>query len=126
MECTAIRRPAVSAMPPDSLVEASPAYVYPEKSAAFMQHSAASYFQENFSRCTPSCRHSMQFALQRATTQFVLKYCSEKFPPLEYLGQKSCNLRACSPKHLTKAEVEIPLLFQLSEKHRDRLRCCGL
>ena len=49
-----------------------------------------------------------------------------KIPPLEYLGQKSCNLQACSPKHLTKAEVEIPLLFQLSEKHRDRLRCCGL
>ena len=127
MQCNAIRRPAPSAMPPDSLVHASPAYVYPEKSAAaFMQHSTVSYFQENFSCSTTLCCHSMQYALQKVRLHFVLKYCSEKSPPREYLGQKSCNLLACSPKHLTKAEVEIPILFRLSQRLKDRLRCCGL
>ena len=50
LECNAIRRPAPGAMPPDSLVDVPLRMFTPGKvrSAAFVQHGTASYFQDNF------------------------------------------------------------------------------
>ena len=90
---------------PECLRSASTAYVvYPEKwrVQADWECRRINATQQQRQRCShrTTCRASPPLHCVHCNSAFVLKYCSEK-SPLQYLGQKSCNLHACSPKHLT-------------------------